>query len=383
MKKLKVVLLPQHFCWSGGLEFIRHILNGLTAVIPLYEWQVLIALDEEFVNDDIYPQLQDYLANTTIIPEQILYSSRHNDLVETLERNNVDIVLPVNSDLGANFPVPWLAYIPDFQHKYLHYYFSEHECFVRETAFAARLRDCKAVVVNSNAVKSDIIKFYPWINAERVKVLPFTPHPVPVWLGIDPLKLKQKYGLPQDYFLICNQFWIHKDHPTAFHAFAQLANKDVHLVCTGTLSDYRYPDYVDEQKNLLNTLGISDRVHFLGHIPKLDQIGLLKGSIALVQPTLFEGGPGGGATYDAVALGMPVLLSDIGVNQEVMVPEVYHFHQQNAEDLARCMQQVLVKERKVPVEDALLSEGLIRQQQLGKALYEAISYTLSCYENSK
>ena len=175
MRKLKVALLPQHFCWSGGLEFIRHILNGLTAVVPLYEWQVVIALDEEFVKEDIYLQLQDYLANATIVPEQVFYSSRHNDLASTLENNNVDIVLPVNSDLGANFPVPWLAYIPDFQHKYLHYYFTEHECFARETAFSARLRDCKAVVVNSMSVKSDIIKFYPWINAARIKVLPFTP----------------------------------------------------------------------------------------------------------------------------------------------------------------------------------------------------------------
>lgn len=382
MRKLKVALLPQHFCWSGGLEFIRHILNGLTAVVPLYEWKVVIALDEEFIKDDIYLQLQDYLANATIVPEQIFYSSRHNDLASTLEHNNVDIVLPVNSDLGANFPVPWLAYIPDFQHKYLHYYFTEHECFARETAFSARLRDCKAVVVNSMSVKSDIIKFYPWINTARIKVLPFAPHPIPDWLAVDSLEIKKKYGLPQNYFLICNQFWIHKDHPTAFHAFAQLASKDVHLVCTGTLSDYRHPDYVEEQKMQLDTLGISERVHFLGHIPKFDQIGLLKGSIALVQPTLFEGGPGGGATYDAVSLGIPVLLSDIEVNQEIMTPEVYHFHQQNAEDLAQLMQKVLIQKRKMPAADVLLAEGLIRQQQLGKALYEAISYTLGCYENS-
>ncbi|MFQ2389838.1 glycosyltransferase family 4 protein [Aeromonas dhakensis] len=383
MRKLKVALLPQHFCWSGGLEFIRHILNGLTAVVPLYEWQVVIALDEELVKDDIYLQLQDYLANATIVPEQIFYSSLHDDLASTLEHNNVDIVLPVNSDLGAKFPIPWLAYIPDFQHKYLHYYFTEHECFARETAFSARLRDCKAIVVNSKSVKSDIVKFYPWINAARIKVLPFTPHPIPDWLAVDSLKIKKKYGLPQKYFLICNQFWIHKDHPTAFHAFARLASKDVHLVCTGTLSDYRHPGYVEEQKALLDTLGISDRVHFLGHLPKFDQIGLLKGSIALVQPTLFEGGPGGGATYDAVSLGIPVLLSDIEVNQEIMTPEVYHFHQQNAEDLAQHMQKVLVQERKLPAADVLLSEGLIRQQQLGKALYDAISYTLSCYERSK
>ncbi|WP_052159123.1 glycosyltransferase [Aeromonas bestiarum] len=379
MQKLKLALLPQHFCWSGGLEFIRHILNGLATVAAIHNWQVHIAVEKEFINDDMYVQLQDYLAGTSIITGQIFYSAKNNDLADVLKVNNIDIVLPVNSDLGADFPVPWLAYIPDFQHKYLHSYFTEHECFVRETAFSARLRDCKAVVVNSHEVKSDILKFYPWINGERVKVLPFTPHPMTAWLEVNPFAIREKYGLPQDYFLICNQFWIHKDHPTAFHAFAMLENKSLHLVCTGTLSDYRYPNYINELKDLLSNLGISDRVHFLGHIPKLEQIGLLKGSVALVQPTLFEGGPGGGATYDAVALSIPVLLSDIDVNKEVIGTDIYHFHRKDAGDLSKCMQRLLLKIRRVPADDALLSEGLIRQQQLGSALHDAINYTLDCY----
>ena len=53
----------------------------------------------------------------------------------------------------------------------------------------------------------------------------------------------------------------------------------------------------------MDELGINDDVEIVGHIPKLDQIALLKNSIAVIQPTLFEGGPGGGSAYDAISLG--------------------------------------------------------------------------------
>ena len=59
------------------------------------------------------------------------------------------------------------------------------------------------------------------------------------------------------------------------------------------------------------------RIRILGLIPKYDQIQIMRGAVAVIQPTLFEGGPGGGAVYDAVSIGTPVILSDIPVNREV------------------------------------------------------------------
>lgn len=45
---------------------------------------------------------------------------------------------------------------------------------------------------------------------------------------------------------------------------------------------------------LAKKLGIESKIKILGHIPKLEQIELIKNCIAVIQPTLFEGGPGGG-----------------------------------------------------------------------------------------
>ena len=83
------------------------------------------------------------------------------------------------------------------------------------------------------------------------------------------------------------------------------------------MEDYRFPEHINNLQREIDELGIADQVHFLGHIPKADQIAIMKGSLAVLQPTLFEGGPGGGSVYDAVSLGVPALLSDIPVNREI------------------------------------------------------------------
>jgi glycosyltransferase involved in cell wall biosynthesis len=152
------------------------------------------------------------------------------------------------------------------------------------------------------------------------------------------------YKLPKRYFIIANQLWIHKDHKTAFKALRLLYDKrydHVEIVCTGKVDDYRFPGYYQEIKNYITELNLTDRIHFLGFVPKKDQIAILRRSVGVIQPTLFEGGPGGGAVYDAIAYGVPAIISDIIVNCEIKHPLVLFFSVQNPDDLAERMIQLL------------------------------------------
>ncbi|WP_273022338.1 glycosyltransferase [Rheinheimera sp.] len=377
---MRVALLPEHFGWGGGADFLRHIINGLAAVADKYEIAIYLAVKKGSSDSELYEQFLDYTSHTQARDIHTLsYTSSQSDLSQILKLHQITIVLPVNSDLGESFPVPWVGYIPDFQHKYLFQNFSERECFVRETAFSARLRDCKALLVNSEAVRQDILSFYPWVAPNRIFSLPYSPHPIPAWLDISSERLQQKYGTGDRYFMLCNQFWIHKDHPTAFRAFAGLADSDVQLVCTGTLADYRRPEYIEELNQLLDSLNIRSRVKMLGHIPKQDQIALLKGSLALIQPTLFEGGPGGGAVYDAVSLGVPVILSDIRVNQEVVADHLDFFPAGDAKELGLALSKRLKPTIRLTANE-LLSRGARNQACLGEQLYRIIQQTLEFYQ---
>jgi len=98
----------------------------------------------------------------------------------------------------------------------------------------------------------------------------------------------------------------------------------------------------------------------------------MKDAVALVQSTLFEGGPGGGAVYDAVSLGAPSLVSDIAVNREIDEPTVRFFRVRDPDDLAAAMERCLagdVPARSTP--EDLLVQGRIRRTACGRVLMQA------------
>jgi glycosyltransferase involved in cell wall biosynthesis len=114
-------------------------------------------------------------------------------------------------------------------------------------------------------------------------------------------------------------------------------------------------------------------VFLLGYLPKPEQVALLRAAVALIQPTLFEGGPGGGSTYDAVALGIPAILSDIPVNREVEGVFVSYFPPGDPEALAARMAQALDAPRAAPSQQQLQAEAARRLARLGRTLQQAIS----------
>jgi glycosyltransferase involved in cell wall biosynthesis len=175
--------------------------------------------------------------------------------------------------------------------------------------------------------------------------------------------------------MICNQFWVHKDHPTAFAAFRLFLDSRpdrnaFRLVCTGLNSDYRIPQYADQLIDMLRRLNIDKQVSLLGMLPKAEQIALLRGSLGLIQPTQFEGGPGGGSVREAKALGIPILVSDIPVNREIPVDRGWlsYFPPGNSQRLAVLMNELTMISDTHPAKDYLLYRGQRRMQALSKAL---------------
>ena len=281
-----------------------------------------------------------------------------------------DIILPCLDPLPAGEKMPWVGYLYDFQHRHLPHFFTAQGKRYRENSFHKMLHTAKHVIVNDQSVIDDARRFMGDFPA-TLHALPFSPCPQPAWLE-DTLDVRGKYGLHQPYFMICNQFWRHKNHATAFRAFATFRKQggDALLVCTGSTSDPRFPEYFASLQKLIQDLGMQDYIRILGHISKAEQISLVKHALAMVQPTLFEGGPGGGAAYDATALGIPVIASDIPVNRGITVGQVCFFP---AEDDA-ALTVALVARGTLPTvrppNTELWKKGLARKQQCGKVLLD-------------
>jgi glycosyltransferase involved in cell wall biosynthesis len=150
-------------------------------------------------------------------------------------------------------------------------------------------------------------------------------------------------------------------------------------VCTGSTTDYRQPEYFPQLEKRIAELGLQQRIMILGRIPKLDQIQIMRNAVAVIQPTLFEGGPGGGSAYDAICTGTPVILSDIAINREVDVEAgtVRFFRTASAEDLAEKMSDVLMRRPGRLSYHELRQRSDARAERLGSRLLEAIEYAYS------
>lgn len=406
-KRVRVAIAAKVFVdWSGGVDFIIYLANAVAKnpdfdvffLVPASPGHMEIRIEnkadlKKYKQNIIRRlafkkgrgQIAHALSTETAFNDLndkiqvITYENTEKGFLDTLRGVKADIVLPTTAPYGPMFPLPWIGYIWDFQHKYFPRYFDKNELKARDFIFARTLKEAPAVIVNSKATKKDIAKYMSaYAKAKKIFVLPFAPYPVESWLSVDSEKVIKKYKLKKPYFIVSNQFWIHKSHDTVVKAMAKVVAKNpkVNLICTGKLEEPRAPDHITNIKKLVKKLGLESNIKFLGLIPKADQIALVRGSTALIQPTLYEGGPGGGSAYNAVALGIPVIASDIPVNLEMADEAVTFFRTKSADELSKKMMDSCMT--KMPrLSNARLKElGDKRLARLSTVLTESIHFAI-------
>jgi glycosyltransferase involved in cell wall biosynthesis len=371
---MKITFLTYPFyMWGGGVDLIRLLTQAVAAVAEQNDVECQIIVPSQVPDGGIaVGHLRSAFAKlgsrVQLVPGGDDYEKQQ---VLALEQAP-DVVLPFMQLPAAGFVrsgVPWIGYVYDCQHRYYPNFFTDADRASRDKAFEQMLHMSKHVIVNGRAVRDDAVRFYGPFPT-KLHSLPFGAWPQPEWLQ-SVLDVRQRYGIDRPYFMVCNQFWIHKDHPTALRAFARMIQRggDALLVCTGQTVDQRQADYFSQIETLNEKLGVSFRVLMLGHIDKLDQIRLMRRSIALVQPTLFEGGPGGGSVYDATAIGTPAIVSDIPVNREIEADNVTFFPAGDDKALADIMVQLASDPARGQCDATKLwADGLKRKLRLGEAV---------------
>lgn len=249
--------------------------------------------------------------------------------------------------------------------------FSGQERRKRDRDFQALLAGAAVVLVNAAEVASDLRLFYPASRAE-IMPLPFAACADPEWFGGEG-DVRARYGIEGPFFLCSNQFWKHKNHRVVLKAvaLARAQGRPVRFVFTGDTSDYRHPEYYPGLLAEIDQEGIAGDVRIAGFIPKTDQVGLMREAVAVVQPSLFEGGPGGGSIYNAVALGRPAIVSDLPVNREIEGLVTHFFDPSDPADLLGKLRIAEAAAAPQPDPESLLREGERRRHRFGVALHGA------------
>ena len=330
--------------WTGGITYRKNLLEALRQYAPQTTVYLLsgarpeIAVESEWFKFLAYPppnsRFPALVSKVTIRLFGYDYLLRRT--LNTVP-GGVDLIFPDRYTVGRRTAM--LFWIPDFQYLHLPEMYSKSQIARLEARFRQGIERATLVVLSSQDAYQDFSKFAPEF-AGKGRVLNFVAHIPPHLYDIDPMDVVRAYHLPEKFFYLPNQFWKHKNHKIVFKVLEILNLRGVrpYVVCTGNPVDQRNPAYFAELMQNLSLWGVRDQVAFLGLIPHDDVYRLIRQSICVLNPSLFEGWS---TTVEEVkSVGKRLLLSDLPVHREQNPPGAIYFDPHNAEELATRLQEL-------------------------------------------
>lgn len=335
--------------WIAGIHYLSNLLKAIKAADAESAFQTHLVLPRELNSSEVQGLIDlstsvirrkdpphKFAVQNLILKNRYWYLKNPPELSHPLghqlrKEAEIDCVFGIES-FGPRFKVPLISWLYDFQHKDLPQNFSERDTSLRELLFGRVARYSDRIVVSSEHARSVYCKHYP--NGKRVRVVPFA-----VDLPADTFEknasdLLSAYQLPERFFFLPNQFWLHKNHVLAIEALALAVKSEpnIRLVCSGALTEPRDPEYIPRLMQRIESAGLADNVRFLSLIPYPDVVQLMRQSIAVVQPSLYEGWST--TVEECKVLSKPMLLSRILVHEEQAPKFGIYVDKNNPSDLA-------------------------------------------------
>jgi len=230
------------------------------------------------------------------------------------------------------------------------------------TAYA--LKHANKIITVSQFTRDEILQMYPETIArgQEKKIIP-----IPNGFN-DRLYKKitnqekitavlEKYGLQQPYFLYVGRLEKKKNTPLLIEAFVRLKQNDKNLSHKLVLiGDASFGS--DELKYIIDEFGLQDEVIMPGWADEEDMPCIFNGAAAYILPSLHEGF--GITVLQALACGVPTIVSDIPALQEVAGEAALYCDPHNKEDVARVMELIIIDQ---DLRGQLIEKGLQRAKE--------------------
>lgn len=234
-------------------------------------------------------------------------------------------------------PMPMVMSIMDLGYLRFPEQFRKYDLYQLKYWGQWSMRKAKKIIAISESVKREIIEHYPWAG-DKVTV---------TYLGYDkerydPGKIKEseverikkKYGIKGDYILFLSTLKPSKNLEGLLDAFAGIGKTDINLVVAGK-KGWLYQSIFKKVKEL----GLEKRVIFTDFVPEEDKSSLVAGSRLLASPSFWEGF--GMHVLEAMALGVPVVVSDVGSLPEITDETGFIVNPYDFQDIAKGLKKVV------------------------------------------
>ena len=225
---------------------------------------------------------------------------------------------------------------------------------LREVLFRHGLANASCIMVESEQLGREIVRVY---GADPIRI-----HVV---FQVLPRHFDRHAGdedglpVPRPYLFYPAQLWAHKNHRNLLIAFASLAGEfaDLTLVLSGSRKPGDEATFAQ-----IESLGLKERVIYLGYVSDARIPALYRNAAALVMPTYF--GPSNIPTLEAFAFGTPAVISDLPGVEEQVRDAALRFDPDDAADIADKLRLVL---RDQAFADEMVARG---RRRIGELNYE-------------
>lgn len=323
--------------WLGGVNYFRSLAYAL-GLADNHDVHVTYLTDDpasfvEFESERFFVKKAPNCFPRGVVQRGVnkLFSTNFGLSFEA-SRLGVDLV--THATVGRFSGVSDLFWMPDFQHKCLPDFFSKRDIVARDAA-VARVANSGRILLSSYSAQNDFRAFFPEMLDVKSYVLQFAPI-------LDACSYHQlvavDHQLPSRFFFLPNQFWRHKNHLVVLDALAMLPSSYC-VVCTGRLSDYRGSQHIYEIRRRIARNSLENRFLMLGVVDRQIFQSLLQRSIAVINPSLFEGWST--TVEEAKYSGKRLVLSDIPVHREQNPIDALYFLPDNPRQLAELLVQVI------------------------------------------
>ncbi|CAN5918931.1 glycosyltransferase family 1 protein [soil metagenome] len=323
--------------WQGGRNYLWNLLHAVTHHAAERIQPVLLLAPDEDAGDLEMRGVEIVRTDRRFDSPRVRTIGRVVELATRCNPIEKHWVRKASLDVISHGPpvggVPSVAWVPDLQHRQLPHLASRREHFMRDLLFREMLRDARVVVTSSETTLRDLAAFYPAGRAER-RVLRFVSQPRlsrERVLTVD--QLRTKFRIPARFFHLPNQLWKHKNHELVVDALRSAP--DAVVVATGPREDYRHAGVYGALMDRVKKNGLGDRFFHLGLVSFPELISLMHHSVAVINPSRFEGWSS--TVEEAKSLGKRVLVSDLDVHREQDAPRARYFGVDDATALAHHM----------------------------------------------
>jgi len=330
--------------WLGGINYFR---NLLSAILQLPERKIEpVVFTGRGSNSELFSDLPsvEIVRSSMLDRYTPVWFMRkagqkimlHDMFLERVLARHGIAVMSHSSWLGKAARIPVIGWIPDFQHLHLPGFFSSEEIGLRNREFRLLCRFSQCILLSSFDAQKDLRTLWPEC-ADKSEVLQFVADVIPQQSLPTMEELQKRYSFEGEYFHVPNQFWAHKNHRVVIDALRILndSGRKVQVLATGNTSDHRQPEFFDKLMDYVKECGAAENFRTLGIVPINDLIALMRNSISMINPSLFEGWST--TVEEAKSLGKRIILSDIPVHREQAPAGGEFFAPESAQELAELM----------------------------------------------